>query len=175
MVFSGAALASIIACLAGAEEVVCSDYPSQSLLKNIQSNAKGAIPAELQTKYSVEGYEWGDLESPFAIKYKHHFTRILAADCFWMPYEHENLVASMRHLLSDSGRILAVGGFHTGRAKIAGFFETAVLQGLQIESIYEENVTGERREWANERDQGRENPTERKRWLVIAVLKRAMQ
>lgn len=81
----------------------------------------------------------------------------------------------MLHFLSlaAESKVLAIAGFHTGRAKLAAFFDVAVEQGLEIEEIYEEDANGKRRPWAKERDGGRENPTERKKWLVTAVLRRA--
>lgn len=117
---------------------------------------------------------WGDCASDFAIKNKHSFSRIIAADCYWMPGEHGNLVRSMLHLLdmTADARVLAIAGFHTGRAKLAGFFDEAKSQGLEVEQIHEEDVAGNKREWAKERDGGLENHTERKRWLVLAILKR---
>ncbi|KAI7146702.1 hypothetical protein KC343_g12188, partial [Hortaea werneckii] len=68
--------------------------------------------------------------------------------------------------------IYAIAGFHTGRRKLAPFFTVAVEQGLELEDIFEEDGEGNRREWQAERDGGREDPTERKKWLVIATLKR---
>lgn len=62
---------------------------------------------------------------------------------------------------------------------MAGFFETVVEMGLEIEKIYERDLNssldeegGElRREWVSEREgEGVEN---RRRWCVIAVLKHA--
>jgi hypothetical protein len=154
--------------------VVISDYPATALIENIKRNANKAIPPELASKYSIQGYEWGECTSPFAITKAHSFSRIIAADCYWMPNEHENLVRSMLHFLNESSeaRVLAIAGFHTGRANLAGFFEEAEMQGLEVESIVEEDVAGVRREWAKERDGGLENQVERKRWLVIATLKR---
>lgn len=104
----------------------------------------------------------------------HRFTRIVAADCYWMTGQHLNLVQSMLHFLTleREGRVFLVAGFHTGRAKLASFFDVAIEEGLEVEQIYEEDVEGERRKWKNERDGGAENHTERKRWLVIAQLKR---
>lgn len=133
-----------------------------------------AIPDDLKSRFHIDGYEWGDTTSAFAQANERSFTRILAADCYWMPHEHENLVKSMLHLLStESGaRIFSIAGFHTGRAKLALFYQEAVARGLEIESIYEEDSDGNRREWLEERDGGTENVTERKRWLVIAILKR---
>ncbi|EGP87915.1 uncharacterized protein MYCGRDRAFT_39862 [Zymoseptoria tritici IPO323] len=171
---AGVGLTGIVACLAGAQEVVISDYPATALIENIERNTKKAIPPEFSSKYSVQGYEWGDCASSFATSNRHSFSRIVAADCYWMPNEHKNLVTSMLHLLDDSfeARVLAIAGFHTGRANLAGFFDEAEEQGLEVEEIVEEDVAGVRRDWARERDGGIENQVERKRWLVIAVLKR---
>jgi EEF1A N-terminal glycine/lysine methyltransferase len=155
------------------QKVVISDYPATVVLDNIQRNAKAAVPSHLASRYSVEGFEWGDLDSAFAKKYAGHFDRIIAADCFWMPSQHFNLVHSMLHLLKRdaSSRVLAIGGFHTGRAKLAGFFDVATEEGLEVEEIYEEDIEGTRKEWLKERDGGRQDVTGRKRWLVVATLK----
>jgi hypothetical protein len=94
-----------------------------------------------------------------------------------MPWEHENLAKSMLHFLADTpdARIFCIAGFHTGRAKVAPFFEEVVPQsGLEIEEIYEMNANGKRRPWLKERDGGLENPTERKHWLVLARIRRAV-
>lgn len=173
----GVGLAGIVAVLARAREVVISDYPTDVVLENIRQNAMRAIPAALAKRYRVEGYAWGDVTSDFARTHAHSFDRIIAADCYWMSHQHENLVQSMLHMLSPApdARVLAIAGFHTGRAKLTAFFEEAVSHGLVTEDIYEEDVQGVRREWAPERDGGREDMTGRKRWLLIAVLKRQQQ
>lgn len=123
----------------------------------------------------VEGHLWGSSTTPFESEHAHRYTRILAADCLWMPGEHENLAQSMLHFLADSpgARIFCIAGFHTGRAKVAPFFEEVIpQQGLEIEEIFEMNADGERRPWAKERDGGRENFGERKTWLVLARIRR---
>lgn len=61
---------------------------------------------------------------------------------------------------------------------MAGFFETAVKLGLEIESIYERDLVSDvqddgkevRREWKPYRED--EGPENRRRWCVIAFLKR---
>ena len=150
------------------------DYPAPAVINNIRRNALKNIPVELENRYRIEGHEWGVMSSHFAVGSRHRFTRILAADCYWMPLQHANLVKSMLHFLTlePEGRILACGGFHTGRANLAAFFDVAEEQGLEVEEIYEEDSAGVKREWKKERDGGAENHTERKRWLVIAMLKR---
>lgn len=93
-----------------------------------------------------------------------------------MPWEHENLAESMLHFLSDvpDARILCIAGFHTGRAKVAPFFEEVVpQQGLEVEEVFEMDADGRRRPWSRERDGGTENIGERKKWLVLAQIRRA--
>jgi hypothetical protein len=95
-----------------------------------------------------------------------------------MTWEHENLAKSMLHFLAETpdARILCIAGFHTGRAKVAPFFEEVIpQQGLEVEEIYEMDADGKRRPWAKERDGGLENMGERKKWLVLARIRRVIQ
>lgn len=94
-----------------------------------------------------------------------------------MSSQHENLVSTMKWFLAPGGKVWVVAGFHTGRAIVAGFFETAVNNGLEIERIYERdlNAGGQdgkevRRDWVSEREG--EGPENRRRWCVVALLKR---
>lgn len=130
-----------------------------------------------QTAVSIQPHEWGTLTDSFSRSHKGAFTRIIAADCYWMRSQHENLARTMQWFLAPGGRVWCVAGFHTGRAIVAGFFETAVENGFEIERIFERdlvsrNEQGEeiRREW-NPLLKG-EGPENRQRWCVIAVLKR---
>jgi hypothetical protein len=112
----------------------------------------------------------------FATTHHHFFTRILSADCLWMPWAHTPLRRSIAHFLSpNDGRAWVIAGFHTGRAKLAGFFDEKELKrvGLVVERIWERDAEGREREWVT--DRGYEDVTERKRWLVIAVLKHVEQ
>ena len=151
-----------------------SDYPSAVVLKNTRSNAQRAIPTDLESVYRIEAHAWGELDTEFAKTNANYFDRIIAADCCWMPSQHANIANSMSHMLTDdpSGRVFVSAGFHTGREKLAQFFHAVEEVGLEVEEIYEEDVEGVRREWRRERDGGREDVTGRKRWLVIARLRR---
>nr|POE88411.1 protein n-methyltransferase nnt1 [Quercus suber] len=162
---------------AGGREVTISDYPAPVVLKNIAQNAASAIPTGLQTNYRVEGHEWGAFDTPFAKQNEHHFTRIIAADCYWMPDQHLNLVRSMGYFLTleSEARVFVVAGFHTGRTKLAAFFDVAVQEGFDIELIYEEDADGVRRPWVRDRDGGAEDHTGRNKWLIIARLCRSSQ
>ncbi|MCJ1387740.1 hypothetical protein MMC18_000583 [Xylographa bjoerkii] len=167
---AGTGLAGIVAALAGAEEVVLSDYPAPEILANIQTNVNKNIPQASSCRVSVEGHEWGVLTDPFSVSHKHAYTRVIAADCLWMPWQHQSLAESIHHFLSRAkdARAWVIGGFHTGRAKLAPFFDVVVEVGLEVEDIWERDVDGHEREWTNSR---REDVTRRKRWIVVAVLR----
>jgi hypothetical protein len=136
-------------------------------------NVSQIVPEQLKPRISVHGHLWGSLDDVFATTHRAHYTRVLAADTLWLAGEHDNLVQSMIHFLSPdpSARVLVIAGFHTGRAKIATFFEEAVPpSGLEVEEIFDMDADGQRRTWdarAPEQPVG-----ERKKWLVLAILKR---
>jgi Lysine methyltransferase len=127
------------------------------------------------------------------------FSRILVADCLWMPWQHASLQRSIAWFLAPAAdaRAWVVAGFHTGREKVRMFFETGeppraeghtdgggaprpdagdsdansslAALGLAIDAIWEVDAAGARREWVPVR--GVEDVAERKRWLVVAVLR----
>ncbi|EAW11507.1 putative nicotinamide N-methyltransferase [Aspergillus clavatus NRRL 1] len=178
---AGAGLPSLISALAQASRVTVTDHPaSPAFAGALRFNMSHNIPKTISTDVSIEPHEWGVLDDPFALQNKGAFTRIIAADCYWMPSQHENLVRTMLWFLAPGGRVWVVAGFHTGRTIVAGFFETAVKNGLEIERIHERdlNSTTEdgkevRREWMPVREG--EAPENRKRWCVVALLKRAQE
>ena len=55
----------------------------------------------------------------------------------------------MEHLLSmnPEARVLCAAGFHTGRAKLAAFWDVLPSVGLEIEAIFEVDAYGVKREW----------------------------
>lgn len=171
----GVGLGGVMSALAGAEEVTITDYPAQPILEAIKTNVAKNVAESMRPRVAVQGHLWGDTTSEFAAAHAHKYTRVLAADCLWMLGEHENLAKSMLHFLADTpdARVLCIAGFHTGRAKVVPFFEeVAPQQGLEVEDIYEMDADGARRPWATERDGGREDIGERKKWLVVARLRR---
>ncbi|KAJ5601371.1 nicotinamide N-methyltransferase [Penicillium lagena] len=177
---AGAALPSLISALSNAATVTATDHPSSPALSgaiafNMTHNLRH-ISASLNTT-AIVPHEWGVLSDPFSLANKAHFTRIIAADCYWMRSQHENLVRSMLWFLAPGGCIWVVANFHTGRAIVAGFFETAVSLGLEVERIYERDCLARgddgaevRREWAPIREG--EGPGMRRRWCVVAVLRK---
>ena len=107
------------------------------------------------------------------IRYEKSFSRIIAADCFWVSEQHTSLVQSMTALLDycSTARVLIVAGLHTGRGVLSHFFGVARENGLvsDEEGIQEKNVMdGTMRCWDENRE---EDVIERKKWLIIAKLK----
>lgn len=151
-----------------------SDYPAPGLLANIQANAKRNIPAQLLERALIESHEWGVVDDEFSNGHAHYFTRILSADCLWSSGQHHSLTKSMLHFLSfnATARVWVVAGFHTGLANVSSFFEVAVEAGLEIEEIWERDINGGERKWMKEQDSKFEDITERKKWLIIAILRR---
>jgi nicotinamide N-methyltransferase len=174
---AGTGLAGLVAGLAGAQDVVISDYPAPEVLENIRSNVRANIGPRREkdpgiAEVRVEGHEWGVLTDPFSVRCKESFDTLLVADCLWMPWQHANLLRSIRWFLKEDGRAWVIAGFHTGREKMRGFYEESAVSeaGLVIEKIWERNAEGWDRDWVT--DRGVEDVTERKRWLVIGILKR---
>ncbi|MCJ1284169.1 hypothetical protein MMC26_003500 [Xylographa opegraphella] len=172
---AGTGLAGIVAALAGAAEVVLSDYPAPEILANIRTNVDRNVPQASTSSVAVEGHEWGVLTDPFATSHKNAYTRVMAADCLWMPWQHLSLAASICHFLSDTkdARAWVIAGFHTGRAMLAPFFDIVVGLGLEVEDIWERDVDGRERAWTRQRGSGSEDVSGRKRWMLVAVLRHA--
>ena len=182
---AGTALPSIMAGLLGARRVVVTDYPSPPVLKTLRDNVKGAVRGKFAPsgrfnvkEVVVEGHKWGELEgeeaTPLPRENKHAFDRVFAADCLWMPWQHDNLRRSVAWFLGEGedARAWVVAAFHTGRGNMAPFFDKEALEtvGLEVEHICERDCDGQEREWA--RDRGIEDVTARKRWHAIGILRR---
>jgi Lysine methyltransferase len=151
-------------------QVALTDYPSPPLLQTLRLNACRNISDPLLSNIKVEAHLWGDTASDFAKNHGHNYDRVLAADTLWLTSQHENLAKSMSHFLArnSKARVMIVAGFHTGRPKVAHFFEIVPNFGLVVDQIWEMDSDGTRREW----DPQREGVIgEGKRWMVLAVLK----
>lgn len=194
---AGTALPSLLAGLLGARRVVLTDYPAPAVVANLRANAaRNLRPALAPTgklfvapSVEVDGHAWGELPSSSQDdddddRRHHAFDRVLVCDCLWMPWQHDNLLASIDWFLKrddddddddDGGadaRCWVVAGFHTGREGMREFFRDERLGrvGLEVERIWERDCDGEEREWSW--DRGAEDPGARKRWLCFAILRR---
>lgn len=191
---AGTALPSVMAALLGARRVAVTDYPTPPIMDVLRRNvARNTRAAELSplapapsagspgaspcTDISVYGHAWGvldgeDADGQFARASRGAFDRVLVCDCLWMPWQHDTLRRSIAWFMRDgpASRAWVVAGFHTGRDNMTGFFDEAPLAaaGLEVEAIWERDVTGEEREW----EVVRKDDSMRKRWLVVAVLKK---
>jgi len=153
--------------------VTISDYPAPTIIETLKANVSKNVPESKRARVTVLPHTWGDLESSFAVNKKGQYTRIIAADTLWLYSQHHNLARSMLHFLSPDpkSRVFVIAGFHTGRAKLAHFFEKAIVEvGLTIEEIFEMEADGKRREWKPSAVE--ESIEQRKRWLVMARLMR---
>ncbi|CAK7241391.1 MAG: hypothetical protein STHCBS139747_002852 [Sporothrix thermara] len=199
---AGTALPSILAALLGAARVAITDYPSDVVLENLRENLARNVkapaageegktptlttaPTAMPTLknptstaiVSVDGHEWGSFDSDLARAGHHAYDRVFVCDCLWMPWEHDNLRQSIDWFMqkSDDARCWVVGGFHTGRPKVAAFFDEVALAAcdLEIEAIWERDCDDRERDWVV--DRGIEDVTERKRWLAVAIFRRRRQ
>jgi hypothetical protein len=152
------------------QQVTLTDYPSDLVIDTIKRNALHNLSNPLPSNVQVEPHLWGDVESSFAQKHAHHYDRVLAADTLWMASEHENLAKSMAYFLSQQpdAKVLIVAGFHTGRAKVAHFFEVIGNVGLVVDAIWEISTDGDRRVWDPQQEGG---IGLEKRWMIVACLK----
>ncbi|KFY42592.1 hypothetical protein V494_02341 [Pseudogymnoascus sp. VKM F-4513 (FW-928)] len=178
---AGTGLSGLVAARAGAESVIITDYPAPEVVANIRKNVEVNLPEGMRIGKEgnpatcfVEGHEWGKLpeEDSFVQGHKGSFDVILVADCLWMPWQHSALMESIAWFLNPGGKAWVVSGFHTGRPKMAGFYNAELLakHGMEVESIIERDPEGREREWVT--DRGVEDVSERKRWLVISVLRK---
>ena len=187
---AGTALPSMISILARASEICITDHPkspalaSNTIQANVQEIFKSAKRENLAPLLCIEGHKWGSFMDHFAQKKSNHYTRIIAADCLWLPSEHANILRSIAHFLSKESPeacALVVAGFHTGRNIVRGFFKQfstcdendAAAAGLSIAEIYEIDMNSTKRPWQEER--ANESIHEAKRWCVVALIVREVR
>jgi hypothetical protein len=167
--------------LLGARRVVATDYPAPPVIKALRRNVTASVKEEFAPagrfaaeEVLVAGHGWGELDTPLALENRHAFDRVVAADCLWMPWQHENLRRSVAWFLGEGegARAWVVGAFHTTRDTVRAFFEEEALAevGLEVEHLWERDCDGRDREWAW--DRGGEDVSARKRWLAVGVLRR---
>ncbi|KAM4064813.1 lysine methyltransferase [Hirsutella rhossiliensis] len=174
---AGTALPSIMAGLVGgAQRITVTDYPSPAILDTLRANMARNLPPSSTTTAPVlvHGHAWGRLDDAFSRAHRHAYDRVLACDTLWMPGQHANLHRSIAHFLRPAAagaRCYVVAGFHTGRDPVRAFFAPAALAAarLALDAIWERDCVGRSRPWDGHRD---EDVGVRKRWLVVAVLKR---
>ena len=152
--------------------------PSSSPVFEVGSTTAEDEKEEEDDETSEASREWKRQQRvrdlAFAAEGAGAFDVLMVCDCLWMPWQHARLRRSVAHFLAPgpAARAHVVAGFHTGRAQLRGFFDAAALAalGLEVERIWERDCDGAERPWSL--DRGVEDITERKRWLVVAILRR---
>ena len=186
---AGTALPSIMSALLGAARVTITDYPSDVVMDNLRENIKRNVRTDNNNDkkrnpvstslITVDGHAWGEFDTDVARTGHHAYDRVYVCDCLWMLWQHDNLRKSISWFLKDTdqdaqraARCWVIGGFHTGREKVAAFFDKEALaaERLEIEAIWERDCDDQERPWLE--DRGVEDKTERKRWLAVAILRR---
>lgn len=139
---AGAGLPSIMACKAGAQHVVVTDYPDRELIDNIQRNATSLLNAEEQTRITVKGYLWGapiaELASPTDVEVA--FDAIFLCDLLFNHSEHIKLLKTCCNTLASHGVIWCVfSHYRVGfEQRDLNFLTLAASDfGLRVEKIDE--------------------------------------
>ncbi|KAG8706219.1 hypothetical protein FRC09_002519 [Ceratobasidium sp. 395] len=152
--------------------VVLSDYPDPGILKQLEENVE-SNRGDSRAQIEVRGHCWGGADALEELGGK-RFDVVMAADVLWKEELHEALCQTLDRVLvlGQAGRVHIVAGLHTGRAVLSGFVSRARKLGFQLGEIYEVSAgaTKVQREWAEVREG--ETMGERRKWLVVAVLKR---
>lgn len=146
---AGTGLAGILAALTGARNVVFSDYPATAIIATLRDNVTRLTSGRSSAQCHVVGHAWGQPVAGLTDASSHGvFDAVLLADCLWMPELHDALLDTIRSCLAPGGRVFCVAGFHSGRRKMAPFFDAALGRaGLVAVSLFEEDHRGARRSW----------------------------
>lgn len=153
---AAAGLPSIVSAIQGARTVVCTDYPDNDLVENMQYNANlsaGAIPPREDGlgRLHVEGYRWGDDVSklqaylpPAADGSPSLFDLLIMADVVYSHREHPNLIKTMQKTLKKSLDSVALVIFTPYQPwllpKTEEFFPLAERNGFTVTKIFEKVV-----------------------------------
>lgn len=147
---AGAALPSMAAILMGAELVVATDYPEESLLEplkiNLQVNMEKYNKPESSGHWKVSGYTWGtDLNALKQFNHGKNFDIVIQSDVICNHSQHQNLLNTVK-LASDidskSHSTEALVYFSHHRIWLVKedleYFTLAQKNGFQVEKMYEE-------------------------------------
>ncbi|KAH6562818.1 hypothetical protein BASA60_010980 [Batrachochytrium salamandrivorans] len=130
---AGTGLPSIIAVKLGAQRVVVSDYPDETILKTLSYNMSCNLQGSASGLWAVAGHIWGTSttelltagQAPLAITSSGLTEKVVPSAS--VPLNGESL-------LSPSGIVWAVAGLHTGISVMRRFFEKAQRDhGLKVD------------------------------------------
>ena len=111
---SGAGLPSLVAMSMGAHKVVSTDYPSDSVLNNLEKNLRSCSTSNTSTKqFYVHSHIWGtDTQNLISLNGSCQYDTAIAAECLWKHSEHISLLTSLSSLLKLDGVALLSFSHH---------------------------------------------------------------
>ncbi|KAG0343220.1 nicotinamide n-methyltransferase [Podila humilis] len=124
---AGAALPSFVSALNGANKVVVTDYPDESLIANIQYNADLNVPTLVQDGTVIsQGYLWGSNTRPLLAHlnptaeitgslptYKVMFDTIILSDLLFNHSQHRSMLKTCKETLKrKTGRVFVFFTHH---------------------------------------------------------------
>ncbi|KAG0260805.1 nicotinamide n-methyltransferase [Actinomortierella ambigua] len=117
---AGAALPSLIATVNGASKVIVTDYPDESLIKNIEFNVQQNVPRQMEEKtVVVEGYLWGKNTKPLLNHLQSTtasgglFDTIILSDLLFNHSQHHAMLKTCKETLRPkTGRVFVFFTHH---------------------------------------------------------------
>lgn len=101
---AGAGLPSILAARAGARYVLCTDYPDEELILNIQKNIQTLIPEQCRRACEALGYLWGAPAADLLARNAgRKYDVLILCDVIFNHSEHRKLLQSIADLLDPEG------------------------------------------------------------------------
>jgi EEF1A N-terminal glycine/lysine methyltransferase len=123
---AAAAVPSLTCARMGAKVVIATDYPSPSVLENIQANI---YRNQLQQTVHCLGHVWGsdNVEELLERNGGRQYDVALAAECLWKHETHDNLLRSIVRATRTGGTVLITFSHHIPGLESADlkFFEKA--------------------------------------------------
>ncbi|WVW85553.1 hypothetical protein I302_107591 [Kwoniella bestiolae CBS 10118] len=142
---AGAALPSIACTLAGAKQVVITDYPDNDLVENMRFNADVNVPGELRGNVDVVGHLWGhDVKHLMARTDDKGYDLLILSDLVFNHSQHEALIKTVNSTLSHSPNACVLVFFTSHRPHLVkednAFFPrlAASREGWVYEKVVEE-------------------------------------
>lgn len=144
---AGAGLPSLVSGILGAQQVVVTDYPDQSLIVNLRYNIQQCTALQNKSSVVAEGFLWGGTADPL----KAHllppadgFDLLILADILFNHSEHAKLLATLRDCLKKTAQSVALVFFTPYRPwlldKDLHFFELAQADGFVVTKLLERTM-----------------------------------
>ncbi|KAF9027131.1 hypothetical protein BDZ89DRAFT_987503 [Hymenopellis radicata] len=138
---AGGALPSIVTLNNGAGKVVVTDYPDDSLVKNLTYNVETNVLSQYTDHVSIQGYIWGQSVQPLldVLPESSRFHVIILSDLIFNHSQHDALLSTCERSLdtSNTSRVLVFYTHHRPHLahKDMEFFSKARDKGWTCEEI----------------------------------------